>query len=457
MSRRRKTQVPTASIEKALVTVPAPRRSGSIFLVGQGEQAEYRVNPSKRERALVYYEMYRQHPTVRAGVEKIAKTAAANGYRFIPTEPDEEVPADKAKFLKLFFRLSNANQLLRLTYRDLLIFGEAYWLVVGAKMGRPVKAMRLHPMYMDARIEGGQFVGWRYGPIFESDQAIKYEAEEVLHFKLDDPNSDVYGLSPLDSLQHTVATDLFAMRFNKKFFENSASSGLILSMKNSTKEEVDRNREWLDQNYTGTENAWRTMVLEGDIEVKDRAGKLNEMQFIEGRKFNRQEILAALDIDPSKLGITEDSNRSTSKEADNTFRQETISPLQGVVEEEINNAFILGLLGWDDVLFEQEESSMRDKLDLMKMLAEGERMGVFSVNDILGVLGRKKLKDEGADTHFVQTAAGLIPLELLDNVAERLIPQQVQPASGVGTDNAPDEEDEEQDDPDREQSDDQRS
>jgi HK97 family phage portal protein len=455
MSRRRKTQVPTASIEKALVSVPAPRRSGSIYLVGSGQETEYRVNPTKRERHLVYYEMYRQHPTVRAAVEKIAKTAAANGYRFVPTEPDAEVPAAKARFLKLFFRLSNANQLFRLTYRDILVFGEAYWLIVGAKAGQPSKAMRLHPMYMDARIKDGQFLGWRYGPIYETEQAIEYDAEEVLHFKLDDPNSDVYGLSPLDSLQHTVATDLFAMRFNKKFFENSASSGLILSMKNSTKEEVDRNREWLDQNYTGTDNAWRTMVLEGDIEVKDRAGKLHEMQFIEGRKFNRQEILAALDIDPSKLGITEDSNRSTSKEADNTFRQETISPLQGVIEEEINNALILGLLGWDDVLFEQEESSMRDKLDLMKMFAEGERMGVFNINEIRGELGRKKV--DGGDTHFVQTAAGLIPLDLLDDVAMRLVTApQLKPGSGLGTENAPSE-DEEDGEPDQEQSDDQRS
>lgn len=452
MGRPRKTQVPaTASIDKALVTVPAPRRSGSIFIVGAGTEQEFRVNPSKRERHLVYYEMYRQHPTVRAGIEKIAKTAAANGYRFIPSEPDQEAAKERVKFLKLFFRLSNANQLLRLTYRDLLVFGEAYWLIVGAKERKPVKALRLHPMYMDARVKSGQFLGWRYGPIFETDQAIEYKTEEILHFKLDDPNSDIYGLSPLDALQHTVATDLFAMRFNKKFFENSASSGLILSMKNSTKEEVDRNREWLDQNYTGTDNAWKTMVLEGDIDVKDRAGKLNEMQFIEGRKFNRQEILSALDIDPSKLGITEDSNRSTSKEADNTFRQETVSPLQGVIEEEINNSFILGLLGWDDVLFEQEESSMRDKLDLTKQFAEFERMGVFSVNDILRELGRPTLSAEGADTHFVQTAAGLIPLELLDNVAERLI---VQPASGVGTQNQPDQPDDQQD---QEQTDDQRS
>lgn len=436
---RRKTQLPTTSVEKALVSVPAPRRSGSIYLVGSGQEQEYRVNPSKRERHTVFYEMYRQHPTVRAAVEKIAKTAAANGYRFIPAEDGKDVPAAKAKYLNTFFRLSNGNQLLRLTYKDLLIFGEAYWLIIGAKAGTPVKAMRLHPMYMDARVNGGVFEGWRYGPIYESDRAIKYEFEEVIHFKLDDPNSDIYGLSPLDSLQHTVASDLFAMKFNKKFFENSATSGLILSMKNSTKEEVERNREWLEQNYTGTDNAWRTMVLEGDIDIKDRGGKLNEMQFIEGRKFNRQEILSALDIDPSKLGITEDTNRSTSKEADNTFRQETIVPLQNVVEEEVNNALILTLLGWDDVLFEQEESSMREKLDLMKMFSEGERMGVFSVNDILATIGRPKLETEGADTHFVQTAAGLIPLELLDNVAERLVAPQVQPGSGVGTDaNPPD-------------------
>lgn len=433
---------PSEDVAKALVSVPAPARANKFYIIGGGTEKEVVIDPSKRDRHSIYYEMYRQHPVLRAGIEKIAKVAVANGYAFVPETPDLDINKDRAKVLRTFFRRSNGSQLLRLTYKDLLIYGEAYWLIVGAKNGGvPQRAMRLHPMYMDADIRQGVVTRWRYGPLYQTEEAIPYALNEVLHFKLDDPNSDVYGLSILDSLQHTVASDLFAMKFNRKFFENAAQVGLIFNMKNSSSDEVARNREWLEQNYTGAENAHRPLILEGDIDVKQSVSKMQEMQFIEGRKLNRQEILSALDIDPSKLGINEDVNRSSSKEADNTFRQETVAPLQLVVEEEINNALILGMFGWDDILFRQGEVSKRDLLDSMKLFAEAERMGVMNINEIRGELGLPDI--DGGDQHFVQTAAGLIPLSLLDDVAMRLVTApQLAPTSGMGTDNAPIEDDE---------------
>jgi hypothetical protein len=76
---------------------------------------------------------------------------------------------------------------------------------------------------------------------------------------------------------------------------------------------------------------------------------------------------------------------------------------------------------------------------MTKMLTDLERMGVYSPNEVRGEFGMAAI--EGGDAHFVQSAAGLVPVELIDEVAERLIPQpvppQLQPTSGLGTDNGP--------------------
>lgn len=435
-TRRTKAQV---AVEKAQVTQPVPGKVSANFsilgLTASGES--FNIDRGRKGRYQTYYEMFKQHPTVRAGVEKIAKVAVANGYRFVPADADDEVPEQEADTLRMFFRKSNGSQLLRTTYKDLLIYGEAFWLIVRDKSqsANIINARRLHPQYMDERTDQGQLSGWRYGPIYESEKGIDYGVEDVIHFKFDDPDNDIRGLSLLSSLELTVASDLFAMKFNERFFENSAHTGIIFSMKNSNVEEVARNREWLTQNYVGAENAHKPVLLEGDIEVNKSVSTRQEMQFIEGRKFNRQEILSVLDIDPSKLGITEDSNRSTSKEADNTFRQENIAPLQLVVEEEINNALIMELFGYDDVLFRQNDASRRDMLEMMKLFGEAERMGAMSINQVKGELGLPKIT--GGDVHFVQTAAGAIPVEWLDDVAARLITPNGQPISGQGTANQP--------------------
>lgn len=425
-------------VQRAQVGQMAPGRvNPNISILGlTSSGAPLVIDRSRKGKYATYYEMYRQHPTVRAAVEKIAKVAVANGYRFTPEDSTEEIPDEKVKELRKFFRASNGSQLLRVTYRDLLVYGESFWLIIkNTGAGKPLKARRLHPYYIDEQVKLGELIGWRYGPVMESADAIEYKSEDVIQFKFDDPDNDVRGLSLLASLELTVASDLFAMKFNERFFENSAHTGIIFNMKNSTVDEVGRNREWLEQNYVGTENAHKPLVLEGDIEVSKSVTTRQEMQFIEGRKFNREEILSVLDIDPSKVGITENSNRSTSKEADNTFRQENISPLQLVVEEEVNNRLILEMFTWDNVLFRQNDSSRRDQLEMMKLYAEAERLGVFSINWIKGELGLPNI--DGGDVHFVQTAAGAIPVEWLDDVAKRLITPGGQPITGQGTQNQP--------------------
>ena len=327
--------------------------------------------------------------------------------------------------------------MLRVTYRDLMIYGESFWLVIrdGSSKRNPLKARRLHPYYMDEKIVGGEVTKWRFGPLIENDKAQEYDVEEVMHFKFDDPDNDVRGLSLLSALELTVASDLFAMKFNERFFENSAHTGVIFNMKNSTVEEVARNRAWMDQNYVGTENAHKPLILEGDIDVSKSVSSRAEMQFVEGRSFNREEILSVLDVDPSKIGIQENSNRSVSKEADNTFRQENISPLQLVVEEEVNNHLIMMLFGFDEIIFRQNDASRRDQLDMMKLYGEAERLGAMSINQVKGELGLPPI--DGGDVHFVQTAAGAIPVEWLDDVAKRLIGPSGQPLTGAGTANQP--------------------
>src|SRR6478736_121289 len=306
-----KTTRPRRVASKAQVSAPVPGKVfaniGVLGLTKDG--SEIVTDRSRKGKYKTYYEMYRQHPTVRAAIEKVAKVAVTNGYRFSPEEPDEDLPKEKTRALRAFFRASNGSQLLRLTYKDLLIFGEAFWLIKRPKVGQPQQATRLSPQYMDEKLQNGILTGWRFGPVGPSDKAVEYESIDVVQFKFDDPDNDIRGLSLLSALELTVASDLFAMKFNERFFENSAHTGVIFNMKQSSVEEVARNREYMEQNYVGTENAHKPLILEGDIDVNKSVSTRAEMQFIAGRKFNRMEILSVLDVDPSKLGIQEDANR----------------------------------------------------------------------------------------------------------------------------------------------------
>lgn len=425
------TRQPEATIQKASVTIPPPGTPARFAILG-GKNASEMIAYTKKELYGIYYEMFRQHPIVRASIEKISKYAVATGFHFEPEDQTEEMSPAKEKKLKLFFRRSDAMHLLRTTYKDLLIYGEAFWYVEKTLLETPIRAKRLHPKFMSPKMSADEteIVKWQYGTS-PDDKPTIYNADRVLHFRLDDPDSDLQGLSPLHSLQLTVASDLNAMHFNGNFFENSAQTGMVIIVKTSTGEEAKRNREWLNDNYVGVRNAHRPLLLEGDVDVKSSVNRQTDMQYVEGRILNRQEIMTVMDVPPDKLNIVDDRRRDTGG-SDQNFQAETIAPLQTIVEEEINNHLILTVFSWDDILFKHNETDNRSELDQAKLYAEYERIGVMSVNQIAKRLGLPPV--EGGDLHYVQTAAGLIPVDLIDEVAKRLIVSQPDPISGLGTD-----------------------
>lgn len=421
-------------IEKAQTTIAPPGGGPRFALLGANPPSDI-IDYTRRQQYGVYYEMYRQHPVVRAIIDRKSNYAIAGGYRFVTEDPREPVSQRKVDKLKLFFRRSNAKQLLRLTYRDLDIYGESFWFIQRsiAEARTPIKAMRLNPRFMAPIIQGGKIVAWNYGPITSGADKVRYPAEVILHFKLDDPEDDTRGLSPLHSLQRTVATDIFAMDFNENFFNNSATTGTIFVVKSSTGEEAKRNREWLEQNYVGTKNAHRPILLEGEVDIKKSVSNKVEMQYMEGRKHNMREICMVLEMDETRLGIYENASASSSVTSDEAFHSNTIFPRQQVVEDEINNALILAIFGWDDILFQHEEGDPRRKKENADVLDKNLKSGRQSLNEQRAEMGLGPVS--GGEIHFLQTAAGAIPYEILAEVAKAQLQGLVaEPVSGVGTD-----------------------
>lgn len=419
------------TIEKSQVSLTPPGLPIRFAILG-GKKMEEIANTAKIVEYDIYYEMFRQHPIVRGSIEKIAKYAVSTGFHFTAEDPNASVDEAKAKTLRAFMRRSNAQHLLRATYKDLLIYGEAFWLIEKNLLQQPLRAMRLHPKHIAPLISNtDKLAGWRYGPGTGSNPK-EYKVEQILHVKFDDPDTDVTGLSLLHSLKLTVATDLNAMHFNGNFFENSAQTGLIIIVKTSTAGEAERNRTWLEENYVGTRNAHRPLLLEGDVSVQASVNRMTDMQYVEGRILSRQEIMTVLDIPPEKLNIVEDFRRPQQGASD-SFQNETIAPLQSMLEEEFNNHVILGIFGWDDVMFKHKQSSEQSKIDQAKLFHEYENMGVMSPNQIASSLGLPTI--EGGDVHFFQTAAGLIPVDMADEVARRLLTDEPlpDPISGIGT------------------------
>lgn len=420
-------------VEKSQVTMSPPGTSTRFALLGARPNDDV-LHYNKRQQFGIYYEMWRQHPIVRAAIDKKATFAVSGGFQFIAEDPKDKVDEEKARRLKLFFRRSAAKQLLRMTYKDLDIYGESFWLIQRsiAAERTPIKAVRLNPRYLNPKIDdNGVIYAWRYGPLVPTDEPVIYPAEVVLHFRIEDPEDDTKGVSPLHSLQRTVATDLFAMDYTESFYKNSAQTGTIFIVKTSTGDEAKRNREWLEQNYVGTTNAHRPILLEGDVEIEKSVASALDMQYLEGRVHNRREICAVLEVDETKLGIFERTVRvSASVESNDAFNAEVIFPRQQVVEDEINDGLIWKIFKWDNILFQHREGDQRRKSAEAEIQDRHEKSGRKSINEIRAEMGLGPIK--GGEVHFIMTPAGAIPVEMLADFAKNQM--MVEPVSGINTD-----------------------
>lgn len=372
-----------------------------------------------------YYNMYKRHSIVRTAIDKIAKTATNVGFDFVPRDSRSKIRKGEVRILKQFFdEQQDFIYELRRVYKDLLIYGDAFMYIVPDRQRRPHSLKRLAPNTMAVRADkSGHVLGYvQFDP---NDPAqmnyTTFESHEIIHIRLDDPDNDLYGLSPLESLEWAVAADIYAQRYNAAFFQNSGITGTIISVTGVDPDEIQRNREFLIQYYTGPDAAHKPVFLEGEsVKVEKSVATHSEMGFLEGRKFIIMEILAVLDVPPAKIGIMESANRSNSKEQDKTFRSESVAPLQYIIESALNSQFIQPILGVKNTIFVHSEGDTRDAIELMDYYKDGINWGIFNINEVRAKMGMAPV--EGGDFNAVMTPTGFVPLDRLNLYFQ--LPQQ---------------------------------
>jgi len=117
------------------------------------------------------------------------------------------------------------------------------------------------------------------------------------------------GLRGLSVLKSALAVSgrlaISAQDFSSGFLQNLGRPDYALKAKgNLTDAQFDRLREMIAQ-HTGPDNGGKPMLLEGDMDLQTLTMPLEEMQLLETRKFQVEEIARAFGVPPFMIGHTE--------------------------------------------------------------------------------------------------------------------------------------------------------
>lgn len=174
-------------------------------------------------------------------------------------------------------------------------------------------------------------IGW------ELRNREKLSLDEVIHVKTFNPDNPHRGASPIAAIDGEIQLDYASLMFNRQFFENDATPGFTLTTdKSLTVEQRERLTEWMKKQHKGAKNAHKIAVFDSGLKPTTTGSSHKDMEFLEQKKYTREEILGNWRAPKALFNITEDLNYATFVGQMKIFWIYSIMPILRKVEEGLN-------------------------------------------------------------------------------------------------------------------------
>jgi HK97 family phage portal protein len=286
-----------------------------------------------------YGAIYRSQPAVRTVVSFLGRNIAQLGIHVFRRVSELDRQRDTAHPLARLLARPNPYttryRLIDALVQDKAVFDAAYWLKVRHAAG--IGVVRLPPWKVELvgdgwlapqkfRLHGRQ--GWR-----------DFDPDEIVHFRGYSAEDLRSGVSPIETLNRTLAEEWAAGQYREQVLRNGARmSGYIKRPPMSPWKDLAKQRfraEWQAQ-YTGDgPSAGGTPILEDGMEFVPAAQTAEQLQYVEARKLTREEVASAYHIPPPMVGLLDRATFSNIDTQHRMLYQDTLGPVLTEITEDI--------------------------------------------------------------------------------------------------------------------------
>ena len=342
-----------------------------------------------------YVSAYGQVGWVFACVSRIASAVAETNWRLYQvndsTKEREEIISHPV--LSLFDFVNEYTTGLEMmeqtqTYIDLV--GEAFWLVIKDRIGRPAELWAINPNKMRVVPHSKDYIaGYVY---VNGHDKIPLEKDEVIHIKLPNPNNPYRGQSPIASIMSDIEAEKFSSQYNKSFFQNSAEpSGVINFEGTLTDSQYERLRYQWNEQHQGVSRSHKVAILEGGATWTGKAVNQRDMQFQQLRLMNRDVILGAYGMPLHILGISESVNRANAEASEYTFARWVLKPRLHRIRAKLNEQFIP--MFDEDLYFDYDSPVPEDIQRNLSVADTGFKSGYITRNEARSLVGLDSVRN----------------------------------------------------------------
>lgn len=286
----------------------------SIPLIFLGSETQFLFGSRAKQRLFQPIDdPYSQHAWVYAAVNSIAMNVSSTPYIF----QNDAGPVKNSRW-QVLFEQPNAEmgwgQFIESIFTYWHLRGEAIIMLDRqSAFDMPSAMMPADPNQFEPILNKAKnkLIGWK---VPDSPTPLEFAPHEILQVKFFNPNDPFRGLSPLAAASQGIVQDSLANRFNMTFFENSGNPGGVVEVPgNLTESQFSRFRSQLKDRHEGVNKSHKMMLLEGGASFKQAQVTQKDMEFLNQKKWNRDEILAVFKVPKMEVGVWDDVNFAIAK------------------------------------------------------------------------------------------------------------------------------------------------
>ena len=267
-----------------------------------------------------FEEVFRQNPVGQRAVRLVAGMLGS-----LTVDGDERAVA-----------LVKSGGLLETLAANLLLHGNAYVQLIADDRDAPAELVGLRPERVQVVSDER---GWPVAYLYRAGgQAVRIgrtdglERTQIAHVKALHPRDDHYGMGCLEAAIAAATVHNRAAKWNRGLLDNGArpsgaltyepADGSVLSA-----EQFQRVKQELAEEFSGSGNAGRPMLLEGGLKWQALSLTPADMDFIALKEGAARDIALAFGVPPVLVGLPGDATYANAREAGRALYRQTILPM----------------------------------------------------------------------------------------------------------------------------------
>ena len=245
-----------------------------------------------------------------------------------------------------------------------------------------------------------------------------YTRDEIAFYKFEnDTDNENEGMGLLEWIIRDALSDLESSKRNYYFFENDATpGGMLLLNDDMWVEEMKIAKDLFEEQYKGSKNAHKTMVVWGAKDYKTISMTHKDMEFISQRKLTTDKVSSAFWVPKSILWYVENVNYSNGKEQKLEFVDGTVRPYERFYEYIINSLLQKFDNKTDYGTVKCDGETLDDRELIEKAQREDLQLGIQTLNEIRKERWLEEYDDDNADKPLMRQWIMLLEDIILDPI-----------------------------------------